>query len=238
MKKSLSIMVVLFLSMSVFAADWYICMGSFKNPEKAKARADFFNENGFSVFITELKKSEDESLYRILYSEKFKDKNDAKYRRDELLQFSKIKELGLSDIWYCEFEGKKFEDEKQVEVVKEIVKEVPREPEKQTVIVKINNIEEQRFDITTEDRLIRVNVEVPVNTEVVTENNLSVEENNTDSTQETKSISQVDEIIDVLAENDSLVADETDDVSEVLESTEPYVDDEDFETIDEYRGEK
>lgn len=165
MKKNLFIVLALFLSVSVFASDWYICMGSFKNLDKAKQRVGVLAEAGFSVFINEVEKADSSNLYRVLYSEKFTKKEDAKFRRNELLALSKIKELGLSDIWYCESNGIKYaepvvQEEVVVEAPAPVVQQVqvPSEPQKQTVIVKINNIEEQRFDITSDDRLIRVNI--------------------------------------------------------------------------------
>lgn len=161
-------------------------MGSFKNLDKAKARVEALSDAGFSVFINEVERTGEEKLYRVLYSEKFTKKENAKYRRNELLALSKIQELKLQDIWCCESNGIKYTEVTETPVVAPTAPvtetpvvqqvQVPAEPQKQTVIVKINNIEEQRFDITSDDRLIRVNINVDENATTTAAVNPSTQE--------------------------------------------------------------
>lgn len=168
------------MAASVFASDWYVCMGSFANLDKAKQRVENLSDAGFSVFINKIERTDDSSLYRILYSEKIQNKDEAIFRRNELLELSKIKDLSLMDIWCCQSNGEKYPVEAASVQTKpelpeaESTQSYSSDPQKQTVIVKINNIEEQRFDITSDDRVIRVNINVDemygtVNPEVQTE---------------------------------------------------------------------
>ena len=182
MKKSFAVLFALLLAGSAFGADWYICMGSFRDVDNALTKAEMLAENGFSAYVNECSKSDSEKLYRVLYSEKFSTKSEAKYRVREISTLSKVGQLNIGDMWACQSDGRKYEEpvivempfgleddlEYPEELVREVVREVPvpadgpATPQKQTVVVKINGIEEQRFDITTADRLIRVNLSVPV----------------------------------------------------------------------------
>lgn len=166
MKKGFLVGLLLTLAASVFASDWYVCMGSFKHLDKAIERVEILNDAGFSVFINEVDRVGQDKLYRVLFSEMFKDLDSARFRSKELLELSKVKELNLLDIWCCESNGISYDE--IIETPVTVVEQVPAEPQKQTVVVKVNNVEEQRFDITSDEKVIRVNInvdEVPAYTE-------------------------------------------------------------------------
>ena len=158
LKKGLLIGLVLTLATSAFASDWYVCMGSFKYLDKAVERVEILNDAGFSVFINEVERAGQDNLYRVLFSEQFKDLDSARYRSKELLELTKVKELNLLDIWCCESNGVSYGE--IIETPVTIVEEVVEEPQKQTVILKINNVEEKRFDISSDDKVISVNINV------------------------------------------------------------------------------
>lgn len=153
MKKLISLFFILFVSLMAFSEKWYVCTGSFKNLEKAKNHVQLLNENGIAVFITEFMKSSNEKYYRILFPEEFDTKNDALLRRLELLNFSAVKKIGMNDLWCCKSDGNRILEQKSTFIP-------IKTSEKQTVIVKVNGIEEQRFDITTDDKIIKINVKL------------------------------------------------------------------------------
>ena len=172
MKKCLAFLVSSLLSVAAFADGWYVCMGSFKNLDKAKERARVLSVEGFDVFVSEVKRTGNEKLYRVLFSESFAQKRDASSKRNEFLSKNSIKRLGLSDLWCCESDGRRVGEnvplDRQV-----VVRNRPPEgnadsqplpvrpaPVSQTVVVSVNGEEKQRFEINSDDRLIKVNVNI------------------------------------------------------------------------------
>ncbi len=172
MKKCLAFLVSSLLSVAAFADGWYVCMGSFKNLDKAKERARVLSVEGFDVFVSEVKRTGNEKLYRVLFSESFARKSDASSRRNEFLSKDSVKRLGLSDLWCCESDGRRVGEnvplDRQV-VVRNRNPEgnadsqplpVRPAPVSQTVVVSVNGEEKQRFEINSDDRLIKVNVNI------------------------------------------------------------------------------
>ena len=172
MKKCLAFLVSSLLSVAAFADGWYVCMGSFKNLDKAKERARVLSVEGFDVFVSEVKRTGNEKLYRVLFSESFAQKRDASSKRNEFLSKDSIKRLGLSDLWCCESDGRRVGEnvplDRQV-VVRNRNPEgnadsqplpVRPAPVSQTVVVSVNGEEKQRFEINSDDRLIKVNVNI------------------------------------------------------------------------------
>lgn len=172
MKKCLAFLVSSLLSVAAFADGWYVCMGSFKNLDKAKERARVLSVEGFDVFVSEVERIGNEKLYRVLFSESFAQKRDASSKRNEFLSKDSIKRLGLSDLWCCESDGRRAGEnvplDRQV-VVRNRNPEgnadsqslpVRPAPVSQTVVVSVNGEEKQRFEINSDDRLIKVNVNI------------------------------------------------------------------------------
>ena len=172
MKKCLAFLVSSLLSVAAFADGWYVCMGSFKNLDKAKERARVLSVEGFDVFVSEVERTGNEKLYRVLFSESFAQKSGAVSKRNEFLSKSSVKRLGLSDLWCCESDGRRVGEnvplDRQV-VVRNRNPEgnadsqplpVRPAPVSQTVVVSVNGEEKQRFEINSDDRLIKVNVNI------------------------------------------------------------------------------
>lgn len=172
MKKCLAFLVSSLLSVAAFADGWYVCMGSFKNLDKAKERARVLSVEGFDVFVSEVERTGNGKLYRVLFSESFAQKSGAVSKRNEFLSKNSIKRLGLSDLWCCESDGRRVGEnvplDRQV-----VVRNRPPEgnadsqplpvrpaPVSQTVVVSVNGEEKQRFEINSDDRLIKVNVNI------------------------------------------------------------------------------
>ena len=172
MKKCLAFLVAFLLSGAAFDDGWYVCMGSFKNLDKAKERARVLSVEGFDVFVSEVERTGNEKLYRVLFSESFAQKSGAVSKRNEFLSKSSVKRLGLSDLWCCESDGRRVGGnaplDRQV-----VVRNRPPEgnadeqmppsrpaPVSQTVVVSVNGEEKQRFEINSDDRLIKVNVNI------------------------------------------------------------------------------
>lgn len=84
---------------SVFAENWQICVGSFHNKQNAENREKILNENGISVHITEFKKSDNETLYRVIYEEILSDKQSAQLHKEMLAEVPVIKNLKIDDLW-------------------------------------------------------------------------------------------------------------------------------------------
>ena len=172
MKKCLAFLVASLLSVAAFADGWYVCMGSFKNLDKAKERARVLSVEGFDVFVSEVERTGNEKLYRVLFSESFAQKSGAVSKRNEFLFKDNIKRLGLSDLWCCESDGRRVGE--NVPLDRQVVVR-NRNPEgnadeqmppsrpasvSQTVVVSVNGEEKQRFEINSDDRLIKVNVNI------------------------------------------------------------------------------
>ena len=172
MKKCLAFLVSSLLSVAAFADGWYVCMGSFKNLDKAKERARVLSVEGFDVFVSEVERTGNEKLYRVLFSESFAQKSGAVSKRNEFLSKDSVKRLGLSDLWCCESDGRRVGE--NVPLDRQVVvrnrnpegnadAQMPPSrpaPVSQTVVVSVNGEEKQRFEINSDDRLIKVNVNI------------------------------------------------------------------------------
>ena len=169
MKKVLALACAFLFSALAFADGWYVCMGSFKNLDKANERARILNNSGFSVFVSEVEKSNSEKLYRVLFTQSFPTKKEASSKRNELLGKQKIKSMGLNDLWCCESSGRRAGENpislnQRVVVTNQQQNEeatpVKPAPVSQTIVVSVNGEEQQRFEINSDDRLIKINVKV------------------------------------------------------------------------------
>lgn len=100
-KKILTIVAVLFLlTIEVFSQEWNICLGSFKNFQNAEIRVELLKKEGISTNIQEYKKNDNETFYRVVYSEKLQTRIDAETSKEKLENHPTIKKLGIKDIWF------------------------------------------------------------------------------------------------------------------------------------------
>ena len=100
-KKILTIATVLFLlTIEVFSQEWNICLGSFKNFQNAEIRVELLKKEGISTNIQEYKKNDNETFYRVVYSEKLQTRIDAETSKEKLENHPTIKKLGIKDIWF------------------------------------------------------------------------------------------------------------------------------------------
>lgn len=100
-KKILTIVAVLFLlTIEVFSQEWNICLGSFKNYQNAEIRVELLKKEGISTNIQEYKKNNNETFYRVVYSEKLQTRIDAETSKEKLENHPTIKKLGINDIWF------------------------------------------------------------------------------------------------------------------------------------------
>lgn len=102
MKKLLSFLLITLISASLFAEEWYICLGSYKNIDNANARLDVLKENFFPAEIIETVNDNEETFYRVVLSEPFSTKVDAIVRREQIRRLAVVKELKINDLWCWE----------------------------------------------------------------------------------------------------------------------------------------
>lgn len=84
-----------------FAADWYVCLGSFKTLEKAEIYTQIFTEKGIDVKIAEADVN-DEILYRVIYDVPCPTKPIARIVLENIPENRKFEGLNFSDYWICE----------------------------------------------------------------------------------------------------------------------------------------
>ena len=189
-KKIFCVLISVAACVCAFSDDWRVCMGSFRNLDKARERVSELEGAGISSFVA-VAEGGGGTLYRVLFSERFSAQRDASHRRAELLSLEKIRAMRLTDLWCCRFDGRKLEETTEVESsrpvgkpveraataasVKEEKKEtaegeepsvrfipIVRDPpaQKQTLIVRVNGVEEQRFEIDSRSKVIKINVDL------------------------------------------------------------------------------
>jgi len=165
--KKLFTSILISLTLSCFASDWYVCVGSFKNPENSKKRCQQMSERNISTFVGEEKLANGETLYRVFIDSEFQTKNDAVKFRDEIAKKEELKGIEKTNFWFTQFKGTKNKyvfvntgKEKIVEkeVVKEVIKEVPVEVPVEKIVEK-EVIKEVPVEKIVEKEVIK---EVPV----------------------------------------------------------------------------
>lgn len=110
---------IFFLAVSsVFADEWRICLGSFKNKSNAVTQAALLEKNGIPVYVEPFKQSNGQVLYRILYDEVITDEKSAIRHKKLIQSLPAVKSLGINDVWclhYGESSKKVKEDVKPEE---------------------------------------------------------------------------------------------------------------------------
>lgn len=138
-KKILAFLSVLLIKASVFAAEWYVCLGSFKSYDNAKNLYDKMSAKNLPVKIAEHKK-DGEVLYRVIYGESKILRDDARKLRDQIITKKEIKSLGLNGLWICEVPviilSSDVSPEKESKVVSALVEEPAVKSEEKPALVK------------------------------------------------------------------------------------------------------
>ena len=101
MLKKIAVAVLFLMCVPAFSDDWVVCMGSFKSYDNALERLHLLSEADIPVFIAEHKKNEDETLFRVIYSDYFYTAKEALNACNRLLTKNIVKELNLFDLWCC-----------------------------------------------------------------------------------------------------------------------------------------
>lgn len=98
--KILSVLLFAFLSSFAFGEEfWYISIGAYDNLEDAKTREKLLTDNGINAAARTFEKNDYSKFYRVLYTQKASDQDDAMAKRSELMK--SLKELGIdsSEVW-------------------------------------------------------------------------------------------------------------------------------------------
>ena len=99
MTKKLFLLVVLFfISISLFSEKWRISLGSFTNREKAQSQVNILKENGITTSIQEYQKNGREVLFRVFTSEILPTRQSAMFQKELLLSHPIIRKLNINDI--------------------------------------------------------------------------------------------------------------------------------------------
>lgn len=100
MKKFLLLFLFLFFAGICFTEEFFVCIGSFKNPKNADAIVKKLKEEGKESFVFETQR-ESETFFRVLLSEGFEKKENARAFRDSVQDSAIAKKLNLSGLWIC-----------------------------------------------------------------------------------------------------------------------------------------
>ena len=88
---------------AVFADGYHVCVASYKSLDNAETMLKKLEKQSVSALVSE-NKVKNQTYYRVLLSKEFKKAQDARKYRDEVKDYSFVKELGLKDFWVCESE--------------------------------------------------------------------------------------------------------------------------------------
>ena len=105
MKKNLKSLFLIFalnlcILGSVFAEGYHVCVASYKSLKNAQNMVQKLENQSVSSFINE-SKVKNESYYRVLLAREFKKIEDARKYRDEVKNYSFVRELGMKGFWVC-----------------------------------------------------------------------------------------------------------------------------------------
>lgn len=216
--KSLFILFFLMMTANIFADDWYICLGSFKEKINAQSREQVLNGKGIPSFVIEHTSKKGEKLFRVLLDEAIPTERAAEKRKVSLEKELKDKGLGIQSLWYyqpyksslkkrvpplkatsgsevpkkTDITNKEDKTVTKVDDKKEIVEPPKIEEKKETVDI----VKEENKEIETEKTEVIEQVEEKA--EVINEEKNFVEENNEgdkihENVQSVSSIVEIDE---------------------------------------------
>lgn len=94
---------------SVHAADWYVCLSSFKSEEKAQELKEYFSKNDIGTILYEYKAKDGTTYYRVLFDRKYEEKDSAAQKKSELSRNRSILNKKINDLWICQIDFPKEE---------------------------------------------------------------------------------------------------------------------------------
>ncbi len=149
---------IFFLAVSsVFADEWRICLGSFKNKSNAVTQAALLEKNGIPVYVEPFKQSNGQVLYRILYDEVITDEKSAIRHKKLIQSLPAVKSLGINDVWCLHY------GESSKKVKEDVKPEEKTVPEKKTAE---NKVEETKAEKSVNETKAETKVEAKAEPEV------------------------------------------------------------------------
>ncbi|MBQ0052567.1 MAG: SPOR domain-containing protein [Treponema sp.] len=176
-KKFLVTALVFVASLGLFAEEWYVCAGSFKNQNNSKNRCQVLDEKGFPTFEGVVKTSDSSSLYRVFIDKAFKTEALAVAYKNSIVKNSDVSKIDKANLWCVRYDGPKnkyvfVKNGKNTGAVKEIIKEVPviKEVIKEVPVEKIVEVVKEvpvvkEVEVIKEvpvEKIVEVVKEVPV----------------------------------------------------------------------------
>lgn len=114
LKKIFALFLAFFCVMNVsLAEEIHICAGSFKNPENARNFARSLKESGEDAFVLEADVN-GETFFRVLISQKFDGKDEARAFRDSFSNSEVARKFNLSGLWICETEDSSLSEKTEI----------------------------------------------------------------------------------------------------------------------------
>lgn len=162
-KRFLSFSIFLVFSFcSIFAENWFVCLGSFRVKKNAENRVAELSEHNISSFVYETE-SDGQILYRVLIDEKHTDRNEARSTRDKFSNNSVIKQLGITGLWICtaEVEEPPVFDEPVVVLQENKTEAIPVSKEKPYSVL-VRSYKEELAAENTKDRLVEEDIDAYV----------------------------------------------------------------------------
>lgn len=216
MKKYFKVFCALFFmtfSAGLFASDWYICLGSFKDKLNAQNREQILNKNNVPSFVIEHTSRKGEKLFRVLLDEPIKTEKKAEQRKVELEKKLTSKGLTIKGIWYYQPYASSLK--KRVPPLKETPKVESKKEEKK----------EELKEEKTEESYSPIIVPSETNDVIVTEDKTET------PAEEEKSETKELEIAESSIEKSEVPATEAEEVKEETKSEEENSEDEIKEII-------
>ena len=146
MKRFFSIIIFTFLINFSFAQNVHVCLGSFKILTNAQRLVKNLNELNEEAFIYQAQVN-GQTMYRVLLSKEFKDKDDARSFKEKINNSAFAKKLNLSGLWICKTEKTSTIEEVPVKkeniVLKENENKIPLSEEKPYSVLVHSYKEEQ-----------------------------------------------------------------------------------------------
>lgn len=97
---TIAIFLSFIFSLSSFANEWFVCLGSFKIKDNATRFCDVLKNKGFYAELDECA-VQGETYYRVLLMLGFEDIENARLKKNELYLDSNLMALKLKDLWVC-----------------------------------------------------------------------------------------------------------------------------------------
>ena len=91
---------IFFISSSIGAEEWKVCLGSFRNKKNAETRVEALKKGGIPSSIVQHKTGDGTILYRVFYEENFQNQASANLHKELLSNYPPIKALKINDIWF------------------------------------------------------------------------------------------------------------------------------------------